>query len=75
MKILNERINEQNKEIEKNFYVQSDNKMRMVKEIDSLNYEVCQLRKENNDLRQAHSFDENEISRLSNALKNASKDR
>jgi hypothetical protein len=41
MKILNERINEQNKEIEKNFYVQSDNKMRMVKEIDSLNYEVC----------------------------------
>jgi len=32
--------------------------MRMVKEIDGLNYDVCELRKENTDLRQAHLFDE-----------------
>ena len=72
---MNDRINEQNREIEKNFYVQSDSKMRMVKEIDGLNYDVCELKKENNDLRQAHLFDENEMARLSGALKSASKER
>ena len=47
----------------------------MVKEIDGLNYEVCELRKENNDLRQAHLFDEEEMNRLSAALKGLSKDK
>lgn len=41
----------------------------MVKEIDGLNYEVCELRKENNDLLQAHRFDQEEIARLSAAIK------
>ena len=53
----------------------SDNKLRMVKEIDNLNYEVCELRKENADLRQAHLFDEEEIGRLSAAAKALSKDK
>jgi len=47
----------------------------MVKEIDSLNYEVCELRKENNDLRQAHMFDENEMARLSSVIKTLNKDK
>ena len=49
--------------------------MRMVKEIDGLNYDVCGLRKENTDLRQANLFDEDEMTRLSTALKVASKER
>lgn len=38
IKILNERISEQNKELEATFYLNSDNKMKMVKEIDSLRF-------------------------------------
>ena len=47
----------------------------MVKEIDGLNYEVCELRKENNDLRQAHAFDENQIIRLSSVIKALNKEK
>ena len=49
--------------------------MRMVKEIDGLNYDVCELKKENTDLKQAHLFDKEEMGRLSTALKIASKER
>jgi|JI9StandDraft_1071089.scaffolds.fasta_scaffold1122652_1 hypothetical protein len=55
--------------------MQSDSKLRMVKEIDELNYEVCELRKENNDLRQAHRFDEEEILRLSASIKLLNKEK
>ncbi len=41
----------------------------MVKEIDSLNYEVCELRKENADLRQTHRYAEEEITRTSANIK------
>lgn len=41
----------------------------MVKEIDGLNYEVCELRKENHDLTQAHRFNQEELSRLSASIK------
>ena len=72
---MNDRLSEQSKEIEQNFYLHSDNKLRMVKEIDQLNYENAELKKINKDLREAHVFDENEIQRLSQNIKQLSKDR
>ncbi len=72
---MNDRLNEQSKEIEQNFYLHSDNKLRMVKEIDQLSYENTEIKKINKDLREAHLFDENEIQRLSLNLKQLSKER
>lgn len=43
---------EQNRELEKNHKQNSENKIRLVKEIDELRYENNELKKQNNDLKQ-----------------------
>jgi FtsZ-binding cell division protein ZapB len=47
----------------------------MVKEIDTLKFEVSELRKENNDLQQGTHFQSDEIARLSMTVKLLNKEK
>jgi hypothetical protein len=75
LRILNDRIQDQNRELEANFYLTSDCKLKMVKEIDALRFEAGELRKQNADLMQGQAFLEEEMGRLSNGLKAAAREK
>ena len=75
MKILNDRILEQNRELQNNFYVNSDSKMKMVKEIDNLLFQIGELKKENNDLKQAEVYLDGELQRLAFNYKQTGKEK
>ena len=75
IKILNDRIQDQCRELEKNHKQNSDNKLRLTQEIDELRYENGELRKQNTDLKQGERYLEGEVGRLGGLVKAAGREK
>jgi peptidoglycan hydrolase CwlO-like protein len=72
---LNERLMDQSRESEKHYYLNSENKVRFVQEIDALNYQINESRKRISDLTQENRLKTEEIAKLAAVIKVLSKEK